>query len=402
MKRIGVLTGGGDTSALNATLKGVCVQAEALGWDVIGFMRGWAGVLDTGEYVRLESGSINAELGGTILKTSRTKLDKIEGGYEQAIRNIKKLDISGLIAIGGDDTLSVARKLEGVRCVVITKTIDNDVGTNAPDGPTVDYEKIINYYTPGYPSAAARMAEFIGMANGLRTTAYSHDRIIVMETMGMSAGWLALAAAYGHPDFIIVPEAPLDYEAFIPRVLERYRERSEVVIAISEGAVGTDGKVLFEDEENVDQFGHKKLGGCAQVVARKLKDALQDELGTRNFNAVIPGYLCRCGAPTAVDRDNAIAIGREAVKRIHEGADGLMSCLMRKGDELIPASVRFDVLPHDEDGALVPRALDSRFYDAESMSITPAGIEYLKPILGPMPAETEVPRLDVKRVSEAG
>ena len=401
MKRIGVLTGGGDTSALNATLKGVCLKAEALGFEVIGFIRGWAGLLDSGEYAILESNKIDADLGGTILKTSRTKLGKIEGGFEQAVKNLKRLKIDGFIPIGGDDTLSVAHRLAGIRTVAITKTIDNDVGTNAPDGDVVNYEKIINYYTPGFATAAALVAEVVSLENGLRTTAYSHDRIILVETMGMNAGWLGLAAAYGHPDFIIVPEYPVVFKDLEAKVLEHYERSKEVVIAVSEGAVGPDGKVLAEDDSNVDAFGHKKLGGCAEIVAKRLKDSLQDKLKTRNFNTVIPSYLWRCGSPTPTDRDNAIALGQKAVEELHEGAKARLACLVRKGDALVAASAPFSAIPRDADGHLVPRRLDKRFYDPTTMSITPAGVKYFEPILGPMPTARRPAPLDIKRVADA-
>ncbi|NOZ23421.1 MAG: hypothetical protein GXP25_20290 [Planctomycetes bacterium] len=401
MKRIGVLTGGGDTSALNPTIKGICLKAEELDYEVIGFIRGWAGVLDSGEYAVIKSDMIDPDLGGTILKTSRTKLGKIEGGYEQAVKNIQRLDIDGFIPIGGDDTLSVVGQLQGVRSVAITKTIDNDVGTNAPDGDVVNYEEIINYYTPGFATAAARVAEFTSMARGVRTTAYSHDRIIILEAMGMSAGWLGLAAAYGHADFIIVPEYALVMDELEQKVLERYEQNKEVIIAMSEGAVGPDGKILHEDEANVDAFGHKKLGGVAEFVAQHLKDALAEKLQTRNFNAVIPSYLWRCGAPSAVDRDNAIALGKKAVEDLDQGAGGRMACLVRKGDDLVATSVAFDTLPRKENGSLVPRKMDARFFDPEKMCITDAGVKYFEPILGPMPEARRPAKLDTKKITDA-
>jgi len=182
-------------------------------------------------------------------------------------------------------------------------------------------------------------------------------------------------------------------------VRQRYEEKRRVMVVVSEGAVDKDGNILYEDKSNIDAFGHKKLGGCAQVVAARLKDALGKELKTRNFNAVIPGYLCRCGAPIPLDRDNAIALGKEAVKALDEGADGMMACLQRRGDEIVPTLVAFDALPQKPDGTLVPRRLDGRFYDPEAMWATPAGLEYLKPILGAMPEEPSAPILEVKKIS---
>ena len=396
MKRIGVLTGGGDTSALNSILYGIASAAQQQDVEVLGFMRGWAGLLDSGQYAVLTPDMIDADLGGTLLKTSRTKLAKIEGGYDQARANVSALGIDGLVLIGGDDTISVAAQFQDVPIAIITKTIDNDVGANCPEDQPLDFSKIVNYFTPGFPSAALRAAAFTSWHNGVRTTGYSHERIIVLESMGMSAGWLALASAYGHPDFIVVPEVPLDYAQFREKVARKYLEQRHVLVVIAEGAVYTDQTVISQDTTNLDAFGHAKPGGCAEVIARRLKADLSGELKTRNFNAVIPSYLYRCGAPTPLDKKVGTKLGRKAVQILSRGQSGKMASVRRTDNMLRIVTVDVRVLPRDNKGNIVPKRLDLRLYDRENLTITSAGVEYFRAILGEMPEPGQPAKLETR------
>jgi len=382
-KRIGVLTGGGDTSALNATLKGIAIQAAQYGWELIGFIKGWAGLLKGGEYITLTPETIDEHRGGTLLKTSRKNLQADD--IKQALDKLQKLDVSGLIAIGGDDTLTAGVRLSkqcAQTCAVtfVTKTIDNDVGKNAPPGDVVDYTKIINYFCPGFPTAASRLAQF---TLDLRTTAYSHERIMVLEAMGRDTGWLALAAAYGHPDFIIIPEVPLNYKNLKEKIAQRFQQQKQVIMVIAEATKYQDGVPIKNDQLYLDPHGNPKLGGCSEVVATRLKTDLSAELGTGNFNYVIPGYLQRCGSPIPLDRDCAIALGRKAAKALAAGKDAHVTCVTWTGSEFEATTLPVpDVLAEDDEGKVRRRNVDSRFYDADTYNITPAGIEYLKPILG--------------------
>jgi len=400
MKRIGVLTGGGDTSALNAILYGITTAAQQQGVEVLGFMRGWAGLLDSGRYVVLTPDMINPDIGGTLLKTSRTKLAKIEGGYDQVRANLTALGVDGLVLIGGDDTIGVAAELQHVPIAIITKTIDNDVGANCPADEPLDFSKIVNYFTPGFPSAARRAAAFTSWHNGVRTTGYSHERIIVLESMGMSAGWLALASAYGHPDFIVVPEVPLDYGQLREKIARKYTEQKHVLVVIAEGAVYTDGTVISQDVTNVDAFGHAKPGGCAEVIARRLKADLGSELKTRNFNAVIPSYLYRCGSPTPLDKRVGGKLGRKAVQLLLQGKTGKMASVRRTGDALRIVTVDVRALPRDSKGNIVPKRLDLRLYDRDNLAISPAGIEYFRAILGDMPEPFQPAALQTRPTRE--
>lgn len=390
-RRIGVLTGGGDTSALNATLKGVAIAAEKQNCKVTGIIEGWAGLLKGGEQTELKAERIDESCGGTLIKTSRTNLLEIDGGVDEAISNLRRLGLSALIAIGGDDTLSVGAKIsEQLPAAFVTKTIDNDVGKNAPQiGKSgkvkkVDYSKIVNYFCPGFPTASKRMAQFTA---DLRSTAYSHSRIIVIEAMGRDMGWLALASAYGKPDFIIVPEAKLNYEALKEKVAKRYMEQKNVIIAISEGAKYENGFMIASDPSYLDAFGHAKPGGCSEVIAKKLKADLSKTLKTSNFNHVIPGYLLRSGTPSELDKKFALKLGQLAVESVisgRSGSDKRVACVMRSGaGENLEAKLLTieEVLEIGDSGVIVPRSLDMRFYDAESYQITEAGIEYFKPFM---------------------
>jgi 6-phosphofructokinase 1 len=379
-RRIAVLTGGGDTSALNAILKGIALGAEKHNGELIGIIEGWAGLLKGGQQAELKASQIDENCGGTLIKTSRTNLLEIEGGVDEALSNLRKLRISALIAIGGDDTLSVGAKISQFMPVaLVTKTIDNDVGKNAPKGKKIDYSKIVNYFCPGFPTASNRMAQF---TSDLRTTAYSHNRVIVIEAMGRDMGWLALASAYGKPDFIIVPEIGLNYEMLKDKVAKRYIGQKNVVIAIAEGAKYKDGALIASDPSYLDAFGHAKPGGCSEVIAKKLKSDLAKELKTSNFNHVIPSYLLRSGSPIELDKNFALKLGQLAIESVIAESQKQVACVIRSGEKLEPRLLDIeDVLGFDGSGNVIPRGLDLRFYNPEDYQITEAGTEYFKPIM---------------------
>jgi 6-phosphofructokinase 1 len=395
--RLGVLTGGGDTSALNATLKGIALEAERADYDLIGIEAGWAGMLKDGCAVRLPSSAIDANRGGTLIRTSRTNLRSIEGGIEQASERIRQLRLDGMIAIGGDDTLTVGVELgnyhQQIPINFVTKTIDNDVGTNPSPNGAYDFKAMTNYFCPGFPTAAAWL---IRATDALRTTAYSHDRVLVLEAMGRTAGWLALSTAYGHPDFVVIPEQPLYIEPFIEKAAERYRERKHLVIVIAEGARNPERKSLSESGVT-DSFGHARLGGCSEWLAAQLKTALGKErklLSESGISHVIPSYLQRCGSPSSVDRDTAIELGRAAVRATLQGRDGMVACPILSDSEIVAATLPVDgVLPRDSGGTIIPRTVDPRLFDAENYAITATGVAYFEKFLGAMPEPYATPQL---------
>jgi 6-phosphofructokinase 1 len=319
-KRIGILTGGGDVPPLNAIIASAVESCKQANIELIGFMKGWQGLIEN-LYVNLSDFKVNPAIGGTILKSSRIKLDGSDERLRRAQENLQRIGIEGIIVIGGEDTLSNSLSLPDFPQVLISKTIDNDVGMMPKDGRGIDGKAIVNYFTLGFPTAARKISSFVSLTEGLRSTAYSHERIIVVESMGMHAGWLALSSCMGHPDFIIIPEFPLDYERFKSRVMETYGRQRQAIIVVAEGARFSDGCHISADECEKDEFGHPRFKGAAEVLAKKLKQDLKKKFDTRNVNAVNPSYLYRSGSPCKLDMRWAFGLGREAVKILVDGRE---------------------------------------------------------------------------------
>jgi len=258
-KRIGILTSGGDVQPLNALISSVRKTAKKFNVDMVGFIKGWEGALHS-RFVELSSLSIDPLIGGTILKSSRLDLSKINKSSEKILNNLEQNDISGLIVIGGDDALANSLSLRSFPHVYISKTIDNDIGTTGNVKTEFRPESMINFFTLGFPSASSKMASFISLKEGLRTTAYSHERIIIVESMGMHTGWLALSSGMGSPDFIIIPEFPLDYESFLKKTIERYEKQRHLIIVVAEGAKMKDGTYIYAEKDEIENFNHPRFG----------------------------------------------------------------------------------------------------------------------------------------------
>jgi 6-phosphofructokinase 1 len=205
--------------------------------------------------------------------------------------------------------------------------------------------------------------------------------------MGRTAGWLALATAYGHPDFIVLPEWPLDVDSLVEAVAERYAERGNVIVVVAEGAIGADGKPLAESGD-IDSFGHRRLGGCSQWFADLLKDRIAHDGGVSatNISAVIPSYLQRCGTPVDVDQHWAVELGRAAAAAVAAGDSNRVACPELTGGVLgVTTHDVGDVLVRDAGGTIIPRTVDPRLYDDKLFCITPDGLEYFESVLGPSP-----------------
>ena len=382
-KRIGVLTGGGDTSALNATLKGIALKAEELGFELIGFMEGWRGVLKGGRYFVLTPDLIDENYGGTILKSSRTNLIAANR-LDEAIDNLKKLGIDGLIPIGGDDTMTVSVELSKQFIMAsVTKTIDNDVGLNPPSGNSVNYSKMFNYFCPGFPTAASRLIKYV---QDLRTTAYSHNRIFFVEAMGRDAGWLTLASAYGYADLIVVPEIPYEPDRLADAIRRKHIENENVIVVVSEGIRNQKGELMITSKKELDDFGHTRPGGCSEIIAEAMRLRLSKEFPSATFRHIILGHLQRCGSPMPLDRDCAIKAGELAVRALDEGQLNGVATIMRTETGIKPVLYPMNrVIKRDKNNKVIPRSLDLRFYDAENYQISPAGTGYFRPIFGDLP-----------------
>ena len=308
--RVAILTGGGDCPGLNAVIRAVVRRAERhYGDELVGFRDGWRGVIE-GDCVTLDVASCRGILprGGTILGTSRTNPYKSDDGAQKVIETLRSEGIDALVAIGGDDTLGVAKRLgeEGVSVVGVPKTIDNDLSATE--------------VTFGFHTAVQIATDAI---DRLHTTAESHDRVMVVEVMGRSAGWIATYAGIaGGAAEILVPEEEFDIESVCERLKRRHdRGRFASIVVVAEGAKPKEGTMVLQSGE-VDQFGHERLGGIANKVAEEI------EKGTGfDTRVTILGHVQRGGTPTAFDRVLATRFGVAAIEAVHDGAFGQMVAL---------------------------------------------------------------------------
>ncbi len=307
--RIGVLTGGGDCPGLNAVIRAVVRKGiSTYGHEFVGFRDGWRGPLE-GTTRELGIAQVRGILprGGTILGSSRTNPFKIDGGVEKIKSNLAELGIDALVAIGGEDTLGVAAKLTdlGVNVVGVPKTIDNDLG--ATD------------YTFGFDTAVNIAMEAI---DRLHTTAESHHRTLVVEVMGRHAGWIALHAGLaGGANVILLPERQFDVEQVAGYVEKRFQTQYSPIVVVAEGAQPLDGQMVLHNQE-LDAFGHVRLGGIGQWLAQQLEEKTGKEART-----VVLGHIQRGGTPTAFDRVLATRFGLHAIDAVHEGDFGKMVAL---------------------------------------------------------------------------
>jgi 6-phosphofructokinase 1 len=307
--RVGVLTGGGDAPGLNAVIRAIVRKGEkTYGDEFTGFADGWRGVIE-GTVIPLASEGTRGILprGGTILGTSRTNPFKVEGGPERVEATIARLRIDALIAIGGEDTLGVAQKLFGrVSVVGVPKTIDNDLS-----GTEVTF---------GFDTAVQIVVDAI---DRLHTTAESHNRVLVCEVMGRHAGWIATYAGIaGGAAYILVPERPFDVDEVCESLLQRHKKgRYASIVVVAEGAQPKEGSMVVQSGE-VDEFGHVRLGGIGDVLAREIRQ--RTGFDTR---VTVLGYVQRGGTPTAFDRVLATRFGIAAIDAVHDGAFGQMVAL---------------------------------------------------------------------------
>ncbi|MEU8380052.1 6-phosphofructokinase [Streptosporangium sp. NPDC048865] len=307
--RIGVLTGGGDCPGLNAVIRAVVRKGAGVhGHEFVGFRDGWRGPLE-GDTMPLDIEAVRGILprGGTILGSSRTNPIKIEGGVEKIKENLAKGGVDALIAIGGEDTLGVAKQLfdKGVKVVGVPKTIDNDL--NATD------------YTFGFDTAVNIAVEAI---DRLHTTAESHHRALICEVMGRHAGWIALHAGMaGGANVILIPEKPFDIDKVCAYVESRFKTRYAPIIVVAEGAHPVEGQMALQAGE-LDAFGHVRLGGIGETLAKEIEKRTGKEART-----TVLGHIQRGGTPTAFDRVLATRFGLQAIDAVQDGDFGKMVAL---------------------------------------------------------------------------
>ncbi len=353
---IGILTGGGDVPGLNPAIRAITIRAVREGYRVVGIRRGWAGLVDlvperdadNREHVQvLTEDTVNkaGRTGGTFLHTSRTRPshlpavvvpEHLQEEYSEefndvtphVLKNLEFLGIEFLVPIGGDDTLSYGQRLheEGIKVVGVPKTMDNDV-------PGTDY-------CIGFSTCVTRTIE---LTHALRTTAGSHERFLVIEVFGRYAGYTALLPTMaGAADRCVIPEYPFEVDRLAELLMgdRKNHPSSYAVVLVSEGASMESEDMSFEGSE-MDQYGHRKLGGIGDRVAAKLKAVSPKYNNGRRVNVVNQrlGYLVRCGDPDALDSIVPMAFGNIALDLILAGTSGRLVSVRNGVYDSVPIDV---------------------------------------------------------------
>ena len=310
--RIGILTGGGDCPGLNPVIRALVFKAiKHYGYEVIGFKYGWKGAVENiTTDLDLDSIEDIVREGGTILKSSRTNPFKMDGGPEAVIETMKANKLDALVAIGGEDTCGVASKLYNefkINVIGVPKTIDNDLsGTDV----TFGFDTCLNIVTQALDS--------------LHTTAASHERVLVCEVMGRHAGWIAsFSGISGNADYILVPEEEVNVDDLAETIKKVFAKKEYAIVVAAEGARLADQDVTKDAE--LDAFGHVKLGG----IGEKLAKMIEDKTGLETRSTTL-GHIQRGGRPSAFDRVLGTRLGCKAADMINAGEWGHMAAIVGK------------------------------------------------------------------------
>ncbi len=385
---IGILTGGGDVPGLNPAIRAVTIRALREGYQVIGLRRGWLGIssiirdkdADNSDWYQVLTEEVvnkAGRTGGTFLHTSRTRPSSMSKNdvpahlrdtyaeekndlTPEVIKNLDFLGVDYLIPIGGDDTLSYGVRLyqEGVRVVAIPKTMDNDVpGTE---------------YCIGFSTCVTRT---IQLTHSLRTSAGSHERLLVLEVFGRYAGYTAmLPTMAGAADRCVIPEYKFDMDRLTELlVYDRNKNPSKYsVVLVSEGAMYEGGEMVFQDASK-DAYGHAKLGGIGDLVSAELKDRSAKFNNGKKLNVISQklGYMVRGGDPDALDSIVPMAYGNLALDLILHGVHGRL-VVLRNG--------RYDNMPIDAVTSSKKLVDVSKYYNTDRLRPSYKSFE-MKPLL---------------------
>jgi 6-phosphofructokinase 1 len=418
MKRIGILTAGGDTPALNATIAGAVTRANQLKVEIVGLIKGFNSLFNPRvPHVLLnplyqEIPELDPAKGGTLIGSSRDYVDpEKKDDLDMIASRLAKLGIEGLICVGGDGTLNGLQPLaERLPTVLAPKTIDNDLGLNYPSEPdefvrvndtsakggyhykraesraVFQLDQIVNYATPGYATSVFVSAQGVGR---IRTTAESHRRIAIIEVMGRHSGYIALGTAYGRPDILLVPEQPLDLEHLVERVKHTYDLQKNVVIVCGEGIVDSQGRELGAELKSSDPAGNIQLSGAAEALRSKLIQMIGDnyfKLYRRSETAREAiftrkvGHTQRGGRPILFDRFYAAQLGAKSVEMLIEGRNNAISILQYNETKGFHVEGYDANRLRDRWGLIHARSMHPSLYDAKLMRPSKLGIEYLLPI----------------------
>lgn len=379
-KTLAILSGGGDTPAINSSIEAVRNRASMLGFKVYGVLQGWKGLLGDGNIVDLTNQPYDGYYGGTALRSSRTNpfpsKKNPESRVPQVLSNLQKYKIDVLVTIGGDDTNGAAKRLfetEGIPVIGFPKTIDNDLRTRTMHN--YHGKQIEAVLCPGFPSAAQAIME---MTASLRTTAESHSRILVLEVMGRDAGWLTGTAMFGGGSLGLIPEYEITKERkefFFETVKEAYMNSKKrcLVIPVSEGIRWYDEKtgkvdVVYASSE-VDEYGHPRFGGVSGVVASEISAKLGIEA-----RAQITGYYARAGHCRHYDRRLTATLADKVVDLLLREDYGHMPVI----NKIVPfvELEEFNTSSIDM-GAVGNKPLSDDYYDINKFAFTDAYADFL-------------------------
>jgi len=370
-RKLAILTGGGDTPALNASIAAIRDKAVAVGYQVLGIRRGWKGLLKEGDLVDISRVVIEEEKGGTFLRSSRTNpfAPGNEARKQEVLKNISDYHIDVLVAVGGDDTVGAARELfmqEGVPVIAFPKTIDNDLRTQTTF--YCDQKKQEVVLCPGFPTAAEAVVTY---TNRLKTYAFSHERVLVLEVMGRDAGWLTGAAVQAGADFVLVPEIVMDKgrkERFIQQVADTYAHSSKgfVIIAVAEGVRWyndqADAAQYVHAATERDEFGHPAFGGISGVVAADIKKATG-----LPAKGIVSGFFPRAGRCGVYDRKLTTALAgrlQEMLKMKQYGRMPVLTTIGEGNDLIFSNTTSIDL------SVIQNMPLPSLFYDEQSFTVS--------------------------------
>ena len=384
-KTLAILSGGGDTPAINSSIECVRNRASMLGFKVYGVLRGWKGLLGDGDIVDLTNISYNGIYGGTALLSSRTNpfpsKKQPEDRSAQILRNIERYKIDVLVTIGGDDTNGAAKKMYekyGIPVIGFPKTIDNDLRTR-----TIHHYNGQQFETvlcPGFPSGAMAIKK---LTSKLHTTNESHQRIMVLEVMGRDAGWLTGSASFGGAQMALIPEVEMTKERkefFFESVKKAYMRdpKHRLIIAVSEGVRWWDDEKqelgMVYASADTDEYGHPRFGGVSGVIASEINRKLGIEA-----RGQISGYIPRAGKCYEYDRRLTSTL-----------ADKVVDLLLR--EDYGKMAVMRDIVPYDEleefhateieMGNIGNFPLPAAYYDANKFQFTDQYTDFLTNIIG--------------------
>ena len=416
IRRLGILTAGGDTPALNATIFGAVERANQLQIEMYGFIKGFNSLFNprvphiflNPSFQRIPE--LDPTVGGTLLAAARDYLDPDDREAVAVIfERLGRLRIDGLICVGGDGTLNALQPLSDCLPVVLApKTIDNDLGLNYPGEAdewqrlvltageisyvrtpatvSCDLERMVNFVTPGFATAVYVAASGI---QRVRTTAESHRRIAIVEVMGRHSGYIALGCAYGQPDIILVPESRIDLERICERIRQLYDVQKNVVIVCGEGITDDGGRPLGVEHASTDPAGNTVLGGAAEVLRQRLAEMLGDRYfqdlrrGSAARDVIFTrkvGHTQRGGRPLLFDRFYAAQLGGKSVDLLLAGFNNHVATLQWSRAAGLSVDHAASTAFRDRWGHIHPRRLHPSFYDPDRMMPSRAGSDYLTEI----------------------